>query len=57
MEQQQTPRIVKEVLTRYYVQLGDWIQAGPFDTREEAKIVLKQIRSKELADYTNPLPK
>jgi hypothetical protein len=38
------PRITKEVSVRFYVELGDWIQAGPFDTREEAKAALEESR-------------
>jgi hypothetical protein len=38
------PRITKEVITRFYVEIGDWIQAGPFDTREEAQTALKDLK-------------
>jgi hypothetical protein len=38
------PRITKEVITRFYVEIGDWIQAGPFDTREEAEVALKEVK-------------
>jgi SPOR domain len=42
------PRITKEVITRFYVEIGDWIQAGPFDTREEAQAALNAIRAQEV---------
>jgi hypothetical protein len=35
-------RITKDVVTRFYVQLGDWILAGPFDTHKEAEDALKR---------------
>jgi hypothetical protein len=38
------PRITKEVITRFYVEIGDWIQAGPFDTREEAQAALQEAK-------------
>jgi hypothetical protein len=35
------PKIVTEVIKRYYVMIGDWVYGGPFDTREEAQACLK----------------
>jgi hypothetical protein len=38
------PRITREIVIRFYVEIGDWIQAGPFDTREEAQAALKEVK-------------
>ena len=35
------PKIITEVIKRYYVMIDDWTYGGPFDTREEAQDCLK----------------
>jgi SPOR domain len=42
------PKITKEIITRFYVEIGDWIQAGPFDTREEAQAALEEVKRNQL---------
>ena len=36
------PKFTTEVIRRYYVQIGDWIYGGPFETRQEAEACLRQ---------------
>ena len=33
-------KVKRDVVVRYYVQQGDWIYAGPFDTKIEAQQAL-----------------
>jgi hypothetical protein len=37
-------RVKTEIVRRYYVQLDDWIYAGPFDTKEEAQQALADAK-------------
>jgi hypothetical protein len=37
-------KVKRDVVIRYYVQDGDWIYAGPFDTKNEATEALKQAK-------------
>jgi hypothetical protein len=38
------PRIQKEVIIRYYVIVGDWIYAGPFEKRSHAVNALNECK-------------
>ncbi len=37
-------KIKRDVVVRYYVQQGDWIYAGPFDSKAEAQQALKDAK-------------
>jgi hypothetical protein len=47
------PKIITEVIRRYYVQIDDWIYGGPFDTREEAEACLKETKPKQKTKHQN----
>ncbi len=41
-------KIKRDVVIRYYVQQGDWIYAGPFDSKQEAQQALIEANKSEL---------
>jgi hypothetical protein len=44
-----SPKITTEIIRRYYVEIGEWIYGGPFDTKEEAKACLVIAKKDERA--------
>ncbi len=37
-------KVKRDVVIRYYIQDGDWIYAGPFDTKAEAQSELNKAK-------------
>jgi hypothetical protein len=37
-------KIVRQIIRRYYVQIGEWVFGGPFETRVEAQERLNEAR-------------
>ncbi len=46
-------KVRTEIIRQYYVRDGDWIYAGPFETKQEAEQALSQ--AKKIDSETIPL--